>query len=94
MLDFIRFFKKTKVTSKDIATNRLKVCIIHDKTQGSPEIIEMIRNEIIKVIENYVEFDRDALDVQITHSDYTNGKSAASALVANIPIKNIKRVGK
>ena len=94
MLDLIKFFKKPKKASKDVAANRLRVCILHDKTQGSPEILDMIRNEIIKVIENYVEFDRSALEVQITHSDSGDGKNTASALVANIPIKSIKRVGK
>jgi cell division topological specificity factor len=94
VLELMKFFKKPRMASKDIAANRLKVCIIHDKTQGSPEILDMIRNEIIKVIENYVEFDRSALEVQITHSDCSDGKTAASALVANIPIKSIKRIGK
>ena len=95
MLDVImNFFRKPKVASKDIAANRLKVCIIHDKTDGSPEILEMIRNEIIKIIDNYVEFDRDALEVNITHADAADGKTVSSALVANIPIKRVKRIGK
>ena len=90
-MDLLSFFKKSKKSSREVAASRLKVCIIHDKTQGSPEILDMIRNEIIRVIEKYVEFDRDSLDIQLTHSEGSKTQMAASALVANIPIRRVKR---
>ena len=42
------FFKKK--TSGDIAKDRLKLVLVSDRANCSPDIMEMIKNDIIQVI--------------------------------------------
>lgn len=93
MFDFFKFFGKEESSSKNIAKERLKLVLIHDRANVSPTFLDMIKGDIIKVISDYIEFDIDEMDIRITKvqnddSDYS------SALVANIPIKKMKKIGK
>lgn len=79
-----------KKSSSNVAKDRLKLLLVSDRANCSPETMEMIKNDIIKVIAKYMEIDTDGLDIQITQteSDGTNGN--VPALIANIPIKEVK----
>ena len=85
LMDFFR-----KKSSGDVAKDRLKLLLISDRANCSPEIMELIKNDIIKVISKYMEIDCEGLDIQInkTESDCENGR--VPALCANIPIKDMK----
>ena len=48
-LDIFNFFSKPKA-SKEIAKERLKLVLIHDRANVSPQFLEMIKGEIMKVI--------------------------------------------
>lgn len=93
ILDLSRFFGKTK-SSKDVAKDRLKLVLIHDRANVSPEFLEMVKSEIIKVITNYMDVDEAALDIQLTRTQSEDGAGTVPALIANIPIKNVKKSGK
>jgi len=93
ILDLSKLFKKTK-NSKDVAKERLKLVLIHDRANVSPQFLEMVKSEIIKVITNYMEIDEDALDIQLTRTKSDDGGGVVPALIANIPIKNVKSSGK
>ena len=45
---FRRWFKKK--SSRTIAKDRLRVLLISDRVDCSPEMMEMMKNDIIKVI--------------------------------------------
>ncbi|WP_094547666.1 cell division topological specificity factor MinE [Petroclostridium xylanilyticum] len=81
-------------SSKDIARDRLKLVLIHDRANVSPQFLEMLKSEIMKVISNYIEIQDDELDIQVTRTKSDEGDRVVPALVANIPIKNMKSVGK
>jgi len=66
--------------SKDDACNRLKLVLMHDRSQLSPGQMQQMRDELVEVISKYVEIDRDALDLCL------EAESNTIALVANIPI--------
>lgn len=87
-----KFFKKEN--SKEIAKERLKLVLIHDRSNVSPEILEKMKNEIIEVISKYVEIDQEELDIQLTKTQTESGERIIPALVANIPIKCIRNVAK
>ena len=89
MLDLMKIFGKPKKT-KDIAKERLKLVLIHDRANVSPQFLEMLKSEIIKVITNYMDIDENALEIQVTRTKSEDGESIVPALYANIPIKNIK----
>ena len=55
-----------KKNSGDIAKDRLKLLLVSDRANCSPEIMEKIKNDIIQVISKYMEIDAEGLDIQIT----------------------------
>jgi cell division topological specificity factor len=93
LLDLTKLFGKPKA-SKDVAKERLKLVLIHDRANVSPQFLEMLKSEIIKVITNYMDVDEDALDIQLTRTKSDDGQSTVPALYANIPIRNIRKSGK
>jgi len=93
LLDFLKFFNKSK-NSKDVAKERLKLVLIHDRANVSPQFLEMVKSEIIKVINNYMDIDESELDIQLTRTKSEDGERIVPALVANIPIKSVKNSGK
>lgn len=81
------FFKKK--SSGDIAKDRLKLLLISDRANCSPEVMEMIKNDIIQVISKYMEIDAEGLDIQITQTESDGNNGNVPALYANIPIKDM-----
>ena len=94
MLDLLKFFGRPDKSSKDVAKERLKLVLIHDRANVSPQFLEMVKGEIIKVISNYMDIDESELDIQLTRTKSEDGDRVVPALVANIPIKNVKSSGK
>lgn len=93
LLDLLKIFSKPK-SSKDVAKERLKLVLVHDRANVSPQFLEMLKSEIIKVISNYMEIDERALDIQLTRTRSEDGERIVPALVANIPIKSVKSSGR
>lgn len=93
MIDLSKIFGKSK-TSKDVAKERLKLVLIHDRANVSPQFLEMVKGEILKVITHYMEIDEDELDIQLTRTKSEEGDRIVPALVANIPIRSVKNSGK
>ncbi|MFL0251221.1 cell division topological specificity factor MinE [Clostridium neuense] len=81
-------FSIFRPSSKDVAKERLKLILIHDRADLSPELLEAIKGEILNVIAKYVEIDNSDVEVKLTKTDLEEGNSPA--LVANIPIKRAK----
>ena len=78
-------------SSKDVAKQRLKLVLIHDRNELSPTLVQAIRREIVEVLNKYVDIDMGALEVDLTRVKDDDG-SFASALVANIPITGVKNM--
>jgi len=57
-------------------------------------MMELIKNDIIKVISKYMEIDAEALDIQITQTESEGGNGTVPALYANIPIRDLKNASK
>lgn len=82
--------KLGRPNSKDIAKERLKLVLLHDRMDLSPKILEQLKNEIIHVLSKYIEIDEDATDIEITRVSEDLDDEAMSALIANIPILSIR----
>ncbi|MDR2939398.1 MAG: cell division topological specificity factor MinE [Clostridiales bacterium] len=89
-MDFFNSLFSKKASSKDVAKDRLKLVLIHDRVNCSTQILEMLKNDILKVISNYMEIDDDDLDFQIVHTS-TESNENVPVLYANIPIKNMRK---
>jgi len=86
----VDFFKKfsNRQTPKDVAKDRLKLILIHDRGDLPHETLDKIRAEILEVLSKYIEIDIDDVELTVSKSENVDGNNPA--LVANIPIKNIK----
>lgn len=85
------FFKSfnSRPTPKDVAKDRLKLILIHDRGEIEPEIIDKIKEEILGVISKYIDIQLDDVEISVNKSPDDEGING-SALIANIPIKNIR----
>lgn len=86
-MGLFELFKKKN--SGSVAKDRLKLLLVSDRANCSPEIMDMIKNDIINVISKYMDIDKEGMDIQITQTQSDDGVSIP-ALFANIPIKEIK----
>lgn len=77
-------------TSGSVAKDRLKLLLVSDRANCSPEIMEAIKNDIIKVISKYMVIDAEGLDIQITQTESEGNNGSVPAIYANIPIKDIR----
>jgi len=83
-MDFFGLFSK-KQKSGSVAKNRLQLVLIQDRLNTTPEMLEMLKSDILKVLANYMELDEDALDIDM------DSTAEGPALVANIPIRSWKK---
>ncbi len=88
-MSFFKFFKKEE-KSKTVAKERLKLVLVHDRADMSPNFLDDIKEDIISAIEGHAEIDREALDLKLTRMKNEEDGKPMSALVANIPILKIK----
>ncbi len=89
-MELLNLFPR-KNASKNIAKDRLKLVLIHDRVNCSTQLLEMLKVDIIKVISNYMEIDEEELDIQIsqTYSDALG--QSVPMLCANIPIRSMRK---
>jgi cell division topological specificity factor len=63
------------------AKERLKLVLIHDRTDLTPGIMEKLKDELIEVISRYVEIDPSAVRIDMTQ----DGRE--QRLLADIPLR-------
>lgn len=81
MLDFLKgIFAKQDTSSANKANDRLRLVLTHDRLGASPQLMEILKEEIIEVIARHVEID-GAPEVNLINE----GRYAA--LDINIPLK-------
>lgn len=89
-MDLFKLFSRDESTSKNVAKERLKLVLVHDRTNCSPHFLEMIKGDILNVISDYMEIDESGLDIKISKAKRDSDETMVAALVANIPIKKMK----
>ena len=87
------FEKFKKKQSSDVAKDRLKLLLVSDRSNCSPDVMEAIKNDIIQVISKYMDIDVEGLDIQITQTESENNNGTVPALYANIPIREMHHNG-
>ena len=53
--------------SREVAKDRLKILLISDRVNCSPEILEMIKKDIAEVISRYMKIDTNNMEIQISN---------------------------
>lgn len=83
------FFRKK--SSCQVAKDRLKILLISDRVNCSPEMMELIKADITKVISKYMKIDAEHMDIQINTKSNKNGRLKDPILYANIPILDLHK---
>ena len=70
--------------SKSVATNRLKLVLMQDRTNLTPKILEQMRGEMIDPLSKYLEMDKDMLELNFEQ------EGDQVALMLSIPVIRAK----
>lgn len=85
-MDFItKLFKEDPNASKNVAVERLRLVLVHDRASVSEGLMESLKEDLIDVISKYMEIDEATMEINLSSSEHS------AALIANIPVKRIKR---
>lgn len=82
---FNKIFAKDTIYSKDIAKERLRLVLVHDRSSVSPELMNKLKEDLMNVIKEYMEVDESCIQVDLSSHD------DSMALIANIPVKGFRR---
>lgn len=81
---FFRPHDEQEDASKSVATNRLKLVLMQDRTNLTPKILEQMRGELIDLLSRYVELDKELLELNFEH------EGDQVALMLSIPVIRAK----
>jgi len=85
LLEFLARIFGRDFGSKSVAKERLRLVLVHDRANVSPQLLQLMKADLIRVISNYMEIDDEGLEVSLERNENQ------VALVANIPVKRVKR---
>ncbi len=72
---------RKKPTPGELAKERLKVVLVHDRLKLNPELLEVIKKELVSVVSRRLDIDEDQMQVSLAHEGGTD------SLRTSIPIK-------
>jgi cell division topological specificity factor len=84
-MDLMGRFFKDDTSSKDMAVERLRLVLVHDRAGVSPGLMEALKEDLIQVISKYMDIDEEAMEVNLNSGEFS------AALIASIPVKRIRR---
>lgn len=88
----MKYFFRRK-SSCQVAKDRLKILLISDRVNCSPEMMELIKTDIAKVISKYMKIDADNMDIQINAKGSKGTRDGRTpTLYANIPILDLHKM--
>ncbi|MHC1741115.1 MAG: cell division topological specificity factor MinE [Anaerolineaceae bacterium] len=80
MADWMKSISGSKKKSASDAKERLKLVLIHDRTEITPDELEKMKNELLEVISRHLEIDAKAVRIII------NQEGREQRLTADIPL--------
>ena len=85
MSNFLEKLFRREPNSASQAKERLKLVLIHDRTDKAPGTLEVVKDELIAVISRYVDIEPEAVRFDITQ------EGREQRLIADIPLRPAKR---
>ncbi len=73
-------FRRRSNSTQDIAAERLRLVLTHDRANISPGMLEVLKDEIIAVISKHLDIDIDKVVVNFTEDN------RETRLMADIPV--------
>ncbi len=90
MFGLAKLFRRERENTKDLAKERLRMVIVHDRGEQSPGLLENLKKELFDVLSKYMEIENEELDIKLTRVISEDDGGMVPALIANIPIKKLK----
>ena len=84
VLSLFKQTEKAEENAKDVACNRLRVVLMQDRTNLTPELLQRMRRELVELLSKYVEMDKDALELNFDQ------EGDQMALMLSIPVIRAK----
>ena len=85
MKNIFSVFKRKK--SGDVAKDRLKILLISDRVNCSPEVLERIKADIAEVISKYMKIDVNTMEIVATATERTSGTDDLFGKLGNMAKK-------
>jgi len=85
MAGWLDWLTGQKTKSAGQAKDRLKLVLINDRTDLSPDELENMKNELLEVISRYIEIDPAAVNITMAQ------EGREQRLLADIPLKPTTR---
>lgn len=63
----MKSFSQIKGRSAEYARNRIKLLLVSERIDCSPQMISMLKNDLIHTVKKYISIDEKQVTVQITH---------------------------
>ena len=79
----------SKKSSSEVATDRLKILLISDRLNCSPEVMERIKVDLVKSISKYMSIDVEHMEI-VLKKNHKRGRSRKPSLYACIPILDMR----
>ncbi len=83
LLGFFRQAEEEE-SAKDVACNRLRVVLMQDRTNLTPQLLERMRSELVELLSKYLEMDKEALELNLEQ------EGEQMALMLSIPVIRAK----
>ncbi|MEN4013310.1 MAG: cell division topological specificity factor MinE [Chloroflexota bacterium] len=80
-MDWLERLIGRKDKSADQAKERLKLVLIHDRTDLTPHQLQILKNELLEVISRHVAIDPNAVRIDMAQ------EGREQRLIADIPLK-------
>ena len=79
--------------SGEIAIRRLKLLLVADKADCSPELIEMIQRDICAALSKYMDVDAARMEIAVKHQEDTSSERYTTTLYAKLPVHSMRLKG-
>lgn len=71
-----------KVSSKDVAKERLQVVLVYDRAKIEPQLVDKLKEDLVSTVSKYLNFDSDNIRIELSNEDNK------SILRIDIPLKD------
>jgi cell division topological specificity factor len=85
MSSFLDRLLRREPHSANQAKERLKLVLIHDRTDLPPGILDTLKDELIAVISRHIDIDPNAVRIEM------NQDGREQRLIADIPLRPVRR---
>lgn len=85
MAGFLDRLLGRETKSAQQAKERLKLVLVHDRTDIAPGVLEVLKDDLIAAISRHIEIDPSAVRIEMTQ----DGRE--QRLIADIPLRPVRR---